>query len=205
MRITLHQLGKRFNRQWIFKNIDYTFEANFGYAITGPNGSGKSTLLQVLAGSMLHSSGQIAYWHLQQKVPPQQQYQHVAIAAPYLELIEELTLAEFLQFHHQFKPFAPAHSFSAMAQTVGLQHALHRQIRLFSSGMKQRVKLAQAFFSQAPVLLLDEPTANLDAEGIALYHSLIQQFSANRIVIVGSNDAQETQFCQHSLHLPHYQ
>jgi ABC-type multidrug transport system ATPase subunit len=205
VRISLTELGKRFNRRWIFKGINFSFEAGNAYAITGPNGSGKSTLLQVLAGSMLHSHGTVEYRLNDRPLPPELHYTQVAMAAPYLELIEELTLVEFLTFHEKFKPFVAGYSITRIIEFIGLQQAANRQLRVFSSGMKQRVKLAQAFFSRSPVLLLDEPTANLDAEGITLYFSLVEQFSADRIVIIGSNDAQETRFCQQQLHLPLYQ
>jgi ABC-type multidrug transport system ATPase subunit len=60
--------------------------------------------------------------------------------------------------------------------------------------MKQRVKLAQAIFSDASIILLDEPCSNLDAKGIDLYHSLIKTYCSERLVIVCSNDEVEYSF-----------
>jgi ABC-type multidrug transport system ATPase subunit len=202
--ISLHQVGKRFNRQWIFKGVTASFTGGQSYAIEGPNGSGKSTLLQVLAGSMLHSQGEILYQLYDNKIPSAAVYRHVGMAAPYLELIEELTLTEFLHFHSRFKTLLPGHTSSSVIERLGLRSAAHLQLRLFSSGMKQRVKLAQAFFFQTELLVLDEPTANLDAEGIALYFWMVEHLSANRLLLVGSNDAHETRFCNHRLYLPDY-
>lgn len=99
-----------------------------------------------------------------------------------------------LAFHGNFKKMKmPA---AAVLAAVGLDKAAHKQIRYFSSGMKQRLKLAQAFFSQTAVLLLDEPTTNLDNKGIELYHQLIASYGEGRIIIVCSNDPQEYSFCQ---------
>jgi ABC-type multidrug transport system ATPase subunit len=195
MTIILSDTGKRFNREWIFRHLNYTFETGKSYAITGANGSGKSTLLQAIAGALTTTTGEISYTLNEQKLPAEQVYRQLAIAAPYLELIEEMTATELLQFHQQFKPLLPGHSIAAILQTVALEHSANKQIRFFSSGMKQRLKLAQAFFSDTPILLLDEPCTNLDAAGISLYHQLIQEFTANRLLIISSNDPQEYSCC----------
>jgi ABC-type multidrug transport system ATPase subunit len=99
MRISLTDAGKRYNREWIFRHLDQSFHTGLSYAITGPNGSGKSTLLQVIAGSTALSEGMIDM----ENVKDEEHYQHVSIAAPYLELIEEMSGLEFLQFHSGFK------------------------------------------------------------------------------------------------------
>jgi ABC-type multidrug transport system ATPase subunit len=193
MQIILNNVGKRFNREWIFRHFSYEFSGDRKYAITGSNGSGKSTLLQVLAGSLSHNEGKIDFKVQQQATEIEQHYQYISIAAPYLELIEEMTAAEFLSFHKQFKSLTLPDK--DILQIVGLQKAVNKQIRYYSSGMKQRLKLAQAFFCKSPVLLLDEPTTNLDAEGIALYMQLINNYTGNKLVIISSNDLLEYNFC----------
>jgi len=217
MQITLNNVGKRFNREWIFRHCNYQFHQGSTYAITGSNGSGKSTLLQVIAGALTHSEGSIEckdtgylivdkqannsgtqhpVSSIQSPASSINLYQHISIAAPYLELIEEMTAKEMLHFHAQFKPLVDSISHNEILKIVGLENAVNKQIRYYSSGMKQRLKLAQAFFSDNPVLLLDEPTTNLDADGIALYHHLINNYSSNKLVIVSSNDKQEYDFCK---------
>src|SRR5688500_10546574 len=104
MQISLSETGKRFNRDWIFRKFTYQFNAGGSYAITGPNGSGKSTLLQVIAGSIAASEGTIEYKNGRKSIGSDDMFRHLSIAAPYQELIEEMTLHEFLEFHHQFKP-----------------------------------------------------------------------------------------------------
>ncbi len=199
MTISLTNTGKRFNREWIFRHISYTFSPGIQYAITGPNGSGKSTLLQVIGGAISASEGQLQYQLNETALPPADVYKLAAIAAPYLELIEEMTLHEFLQFHHRFKPLKEGLTIRSVIAAVGLEAAADKQIRFFSSGMKQRVKLAQAVFSDAPLLLLDEPCTNLDAEGIRLYHRLIAQYGSDRLIIVSSNDENEYSFCKEQI------
>lgn len=202
--ITLSDAGKRYNREWIFRHLSYTFQPDTAYAITGPNGSGKSTLLQVVAGAVGVSEGKINYNNAAAVIEDAGIYQYIAYAAPYLELIEEMTLREFLVFHTQFKSFYPGITPEAAAEAVSLTKALNKQIVNFSSGMKQRLKLAQAFFSNTPVLLLDEPTSNLDAEGIAVYHNLVQQYTKNRLVVVSSNDEGEYSFCREVVRISDY-
>jgi ABC-type multidrug transport system ATPase subunit len=193
MQITLDNVGKRFNREWIFRQVNYTFFINKKYAVTGANGSGKSTLLQVIAGSLSHNEGKIDFTLKQQAIEDENKFHHISIAAPYLELIEEMTAGEFLSFHRQFKSLTFPDK--EIVEIVGLEKAINKQIRYYSSGMKQRLKLAQAFFCNTPILLLDEPTTNLDAEGIALYHHLIETYTKEKLVIISSNDLQEYEFC----------
>lgn len=209
MHITLSNTGKRFNREWIFRNIHYTFTAGNSYAITGANGSGKSTLLQVIAGSIQVSEGDIV-WRTgpendrQAIIASEYFYKHTAIAAPYLDLVEEMTATEFLQFHASFKPFIPDISIQQILEQLSLQHAASKQIRYYSSGMKQRIKLAQAVFADTPVLFLDEPCTNLDAAGYTLYNDLIKKYCSNKLIIVSSNDVNEYNFCTQQLQMSDY-
>jgi len=211
MNIRLTNAGKRFNRDWIFRNFNHTFEAGKRYAITGPNGSGKSTLLQVIAANMQLSEGAVEYDQsglsfLKESSARISEYFHseIAIAAPYLEIVEEMTAIEFLEFHISFKPFISSVSIHNAVELIGLKHAAGKQIRFYSSGMKQRVKLAQAVFSDVPVLLLDEPCTNLDAAGYKLYNNLVEQYCHEKLVIVSSNDINEYNFCEERINIMQY-
>jgi len=217
--ISLVDAGKRFNRDWIFRHVTYTFETGRSYAITGPNGSGKSTLLQSIAGSIQLSAGNVEYRILNTEqgmmkekkisdtsslVEPENFYRYLSIAAPYVELIEEMTAKEFLHFHKQFKPLTAAAGIDEILAVIGLEKSADKQIRYFSSGMKQRIKLAQAIFSDVPVVLLDEPCTNLDVSGYQLYHQLIEGYCKNKLVIVSSNDEHEMDFCATRLNIFDY-
>jgi ABC-type multidrug transport system ATPase subunit len=202
MQITLTNTGKRYNREWIFRHFSYEFVTGNCYAVTGSNGSGKSTLLQVIAGSIIYNEGEVKYSLSGVPSPDEEQYKYISLAAPYLELIEEMTAVEILSFHRSFKPLSIGNE-EALA-LVQLDAAAHKQIRYYSSGMKQRLKLALAFFSKTPVLLLDEPTTNLDADGIVLYKQLINDHTAGRLVIISSNDKQEYDFCGERIEMGRY-
>jgi ABC-type multidrug transport system ATPase subunit len=211
MKITLTDAGKRFNRDWIFRHLSYEFISGRAYAITGPNGSGKSTLLQVIAGAMAASEGALQYDitstnsnESSKKIATENCYQYISYSAPYLELTEEMTCTEFLKFHQVFKPFLASLSVENIIDKVQLKEAAHKQIRYYSSGMKQRVKLAQAIFSDVPVVLLDEPCTNFDVDGIALYQQLIREYGLGRLIIVSSNDKQEYEFCEETINILKY-
>ncbi len=219
MTISLSDAGKRFNRDWIFRHLSYTFNSGNSYAIVGPNGSGKSTLLQAIGGAIGLNEGKIEVMSGQLELVNEHTsnhhrdvsdvgsdsfYQHIAIAAPYLEVIEEMTVTEFLEFHCKFKPFLPALTIKEIIAAVGLSTAANKQIRYYSSGMKQRAKLAQAIFSDVPVILLDEPCTNLDISGIALYQQLIHTYCKDRLVIVSSNDEAEFGFCKQRISISEY-
>jgi ABC-type multidrug transport system ATPase subunit len=195
MKISLINAGKRFNREWVFKGASLEFSSSNAYAVTGPNGSGKSTFLQAIGGMLQLSEGEIQLTVDSKQLTAEDVYKHISFCAPYLDVIEEMTLVEFLDFHNQFKPFLSSFDTKKIIEEIGLSGAATKQIRYYSSGMKQRVKLAQAIFSDAAIVLLDEPCSNLDMKGIELYHSLINNYCKQRLVIVCSNDPVEYSFC----------
>ena len=195
MRISVTDAGKRFNREWIFRNLSLELHSNQHYAITGHNGSGKSTFLQCIAGSLYTTEGKITFTLNGKLLEPEVVYKQLSICAPYLELIEEMTAIEFLNYHASFKPLIKGWDATGIIEEIGLSKAKQKQIRYFSSGMKQRVKLAQAFFSDSPLLLLDEPCTSLDQQGIDLYKLLISSLCKNRLVLISSNDAIEYGSC----------
>ena len=204
MTITLQNIGRRFNRDWIFRNIDYTFTSGETYAVLGPNGSGKSTLLQILNGSLTPSTGNIKYVLGDTRIEAEDIFKQLSLAAPYLELIEEFTLDEMTDFHFKFKPYRQGMDKEAVISLLNLEGARHKLIRYFSSGMKQRLKLALAFCSDTPMLMLDEPTSNLDTQGVDWYLNLVQQFAADRLTIICSNQLHEYSFCKHQLNISDY-
>lgn len=195
MRIELTKLGKRYNRHWIFRKLDFQFEPGNHYAIIGPNGSGKSTLLQIISGFSIHNEGTVQHFSSGNLVKPENVFKQISFAAPYLDLIEEMTLTEFFSFHHKMKGWLPDFDTKEIILLSGLQKAAHKQMRYYSSGMKQRVKLMQAICSNVPAVLLDEPLTNLDDEGCLLYRALIEKYCESRLVIVSSNDKKEYTFC----------
>lgn len=195
MQLLIDQLGKRFNREWIFKQFSAKLQAGQSYTFVGPNGSGKSTLLHVISGVMPSTEGKIIYRLGNQTIDEDKWYKQLVIAAPYLELIEEFSLLELLDFHTRFKPFKEGISKNELIERIELEGSKNKAIKYFSSGMKQRLKLALAFYSNVPVVMLDEPTSNLDAKWSAWYREEVQQLSPDQILLICSNVPAEYDFC----------
>ena len=204
MQISTNNLGKKFSNEWIFRNLNETFQSGESYTFVGANGSGKSTLLQVLSGYMPHSEGVVNYEVNNKIIEIDNFYEHLIIAAPYLELIEDFTLSELLAFHIKFKPFKNNLSIPDFIDFIELPKAKNKEIKFFSSGMKQRVKLGLAFQSDCEILMLDEPTSNLDSEATNWYLRNVQEHAQNRLLFICSNQPSEYEFCKNILNIQKY-
>jgi ABC-type multidrug transport system ATPase subunit len=184
-------LSKRFNSEWIVRNLNYTFESGNTYAITGPNGSGKSTLLQLLWGQLPQSSGTIKFSCNNSEIPIEEVYQHVAIATPYMDLIDEFTLEEQLAFHFKTRTIRNGMSLEDVISKLYLTEARNKVIANFSSGMKQRLKLGLAFYTQSNAIFLDEPGSNLDDKAFDWYLENLRAVPANQLSFIASNQPAE--------------
>lgn len=204
MHINLNQIGKRFNREWVFRKIDLDIPSASRLAVLGANGSGKSTLLQLLSGALSATEGKITYQLKGNEIPVEEAFQYFSIAAPYLELVEEMTLLESVEFHFSFKKKYRISSTEEFISILGLEKAIHKEIRYFSSGMKQRLKLALAVLSDVHLILLDEPCSNLDQQGIAWYQQLLEKYIDSRTLVVCSNQDYEYKICDKSLSIMEY-
>ena len=204
MQISSESISKKFNTNWIFKDLGFEFNSGSSYAITGPNGSGKSTFLQIVSGFTLPTSGSINYQIQNQIIPDDQVYKHLSVVAPYLELIEEYTLKEFLSFHFRFKELLPGKSVEDLIVESKLEGAENKWIKNFSTGMKQRLKLSLSFFTNTSIILLDEPSTNLDSQGKDWYLDKVQSINKEKLLIIASNQSYEHDFCNEIIHLPDY-
>lgn len=204
MKISLENISKRFQKHRIFKDISYSFTTPGSYAILGANGSGKSTLLRIIAGMQNPSAGKVLYGNDNGTIEIDKIFSHISFTAPGQEIVEELTLHEFLTFHFSFKKTLKGLSVVEIIKIIGLEAFANKPIGDYSSGMKQRVKLAQAIFADTPILLLDEPCTNLDQQGVEQYTSWIEQYTKDRLVIVASNDVREYFFCRETIAIENY-
>jgi ABC-type multidrug transport system ATPase subunit len=201
LKIHLNEASKRFQYEWIFRNLSLQLTQGDSLAITGGNGSGKSTLLKCLSGAIPITSGKITFDQAGQEIPESEWYRHLVISAPYLELPEEFSLLELIHFHFQFKKPLKNIQPQELIEILYLTQHIAKPVSQFSSGMKQRLKLGLAFFSDVPLILLDEPTSNLDKKGIAWYTELVKTHQNDRTLVVCSNEPREYEFCQHKLAL----
>jgi len=205
MHIRAKHIGKRFNKEWIFRDLNYDFQLGESYAVLGSNGSGKSTLLQVICGYARPSEGELEVPNNPEAISSESLFRHVSLATPYLGIYEDFYLRELLDFHFKLKPLKSGLSITELPELLQLKHALNRPVKQFSSGMKQRVRLGLAILADTPFLFLDEPTSNLDAAGKQWFQELIKDHTADRMVMVCSNhQKEEIFFCRHQLEVADY-
>lgn len=204
LKIQLEEASKRFQYEWIFKNLNLELSSGNSLAVTGSNGSGKSTLLKCLSGAIPITSGKITYQLENQPVSETDWFSYLSIAAPYMEVPEEFSLQELLDFHFKFKKSLDGISTAEIIKILYLDEHRQKQVGQFSSGMKQRVKLGLALFSDVPLVFLDEPTSNLDQKGIAWYQEMIAQYARDRVLVICSNEPREYGFCQQIIALEDY-
>jgi len=205
MQIKFTKAGKRFNRDWIFRRLDFSFNPGKSYVILGGNGSGKSTLLKSALGYAPLSEGNIAFFSDEKEVKQENAYKHFSFCSPYMELYEELSLKELVNFHRGLKPFRKNISSEDFISAIDLDRAATKPVKYFSSGMKQRVRIGLALLSNTDCILLDEPVSNLDSRGVEWYRSLITSERENRTILVASNHTEaEYFFCDEKLNIEDY-
>ena len=199
MRVKLNKVGKRFNKEWILKNLSLDIPSQSSLSITGANGSGKSTLIKLISSYMEPTSGSIQYFENKKTYPIESIPQSIGLAAPYVDLIEEFSLREHVEFHFKFR--STSFSLEEIIARTNFQLSIDKKVQDFSSGMKQRLKLALAIFAKNKLLILDEPTSNLDQEGIEWYRDQILQKIGTCTIIVASNQRHEYDFISKNIDL----
>ena len=204
----MHQLrteniGKRFGRRVLFQRLSLEADPERTLAITGPNGSGKSTLIKILAGVMKPTRGAVHLSVGNSEISEEERPMYVGLVAPYLNLYDAFTPRENLRFVAKARRISSFQDrISRVLGKVELSTRADDPVGTFSSGMKQRLRFAFALFTEPPVLLLDEPSANLDANGVKLVREIIQQARDDgQIVIVATNDADEAASCDDSINV----
>jgi ABC-type multidrug transport system ATPase subunit len=204
--VSLEGIGKKFRLEWIFQDIQMQVAPGDYWAVMGPNGSGKSTLMKILSGHLSPSEGKIQFTTEEHVViDPNRVYRSISYAAPYIELIEDFTLLELLRFHQKLKPFLSDLDVHAVCDIIGLPGGKHKALKYFSSGMKQRVKLGLAMCCDTPLVLLDEPTTNLDKDAIQWYHRLVREYALlGRSLVVATNEAEDVVGFTRTLHILEY-
>ena len=185
-------LSKAFGRRRICANITFDLHPGERLAVVGPNGSGKSTFLKMLCGLLRADNGTICYSHGGKKIAGDRWHEHVGLVAPDLALYDELTALENVRFLNDIGGWGKSENeLTRLLHSVGLAERGHDLLGTFSSGMKQRLKYAAALIKSPALLLLDEPTTNLDESGVALFHKIIQDQRSAGICVVATNDPQE--------------
>jgi len=200
LNIELNQIAKRYRREWVFESVSMQLPTDSQTSVVGNNGSGKSTLLQIIAGYLSPTRGEITWTKSEKPIPRDEVFRHVSMCSPAIQLWDELTLHENISLFLEFKNLPGCNGVVDFANTIQLEKHLTQPLKIFSSGMKQRVKLGLAILSDAPILLLDEPCSHLDHAAVEWYQNLLQNNVADRIVLVASNrDQRETFLCKQEI------
>ena len=207
MQISIHinELGKKFINEWIFKGVTLTISPGEKLVILGSNGSGKSTLLQSISSFLIPTKGEVVWKNGNEAIEDDAIYKYLSMASPYMELIEDFTLTEIINHQKQFKPFINKLSTKEIIELMQLEHAAKKYLKNYSSGMKQRVKLGLAVLADCPVLLLDEPCSNLDANAIVWYQNMIKDFAQHKTILVCSNTVKDEYFfCTNKIEIENF-
>lgn len=193
MILTAKNLKKVFNRRVVFKELSFEVKSGQVLSITGPNGSGKSTASKIICGVLTPTAGEVVLSNGQGRIDHEEVYKHVGLVSPYLELYGEFTAFENLKIEIRARRLPKSTESKALEilELVGLFSRRNDELRGFSSGMKQRLKYAAALVHDPDVLVLDEPTANLDVAGIDMVFSIIEQYRKEKVVVLATNDTEE--------------
>lgn len=201
MEIIVDRLGKRYQHGWVFRNLSFHFQSNSIYGVSGRNGSGKSTFLKIISGLLSPTEGKINYVSNDTSIKREDIYRYINAAAPYTELLEEYTLTEMIDFHTRFKQSDRFSGTKKWIEMMQLESSGNRPMSQYSSGMKQRVKLGLALYSNAKIIFLDEPTSNLDENAKAWFFQHLELQRQNKLIFIASNEEHDFQLCAEKIYL----
>jgi heme exporter protein A len=198
--LTAKNLSKKFDRKTIFDNINFSLTRGSSTAITGKNGSGKSTLIKIIANLLTETSGELNLFIKGSKQKKEVVYKYIGFVSPYLNLYDEFTGYENLKLVADIRGMG-YENIDPVLKRVGLYPRRNDQLKIYSSGMKQRLKIAFSILHNPEVLLLDEPTSNLDLEGVGVIDDIANEYKKDRILIIATNDAHERSLCENEINL----
>jgi heme exporter protein A len=199
-KITVKNLTKKFSRKLIFKDLNFELNSGSSLSITGRNGSGKSTLIKILAGLLEKTSGETEYFLNGNIIKSEDIFKYIGFVSPYLNLYDEFSGYENLKFFAELRGLDEQYIDEALKRT-GLYSRKDDLVKIYSSGMKQRLKIAFAVLHKPSILLLDEPTSNLDKEGVKIVEDIANEFSKNKILVIATNDEFEKNLCKEDINL----
>lgn len=200
--LQVESLAKSFNYRSVFFDITFALHSREGLGIVGRNGSGKSTLAKIVAGVLSPTGGTVRYSVGNEPVAAVCLHDYIGFVAPYLQLYDEFSAWENLDLCRRIRGTeVPDERLKDLLQRVGLIQRKDHLVRTYSSGMKQRLKYACALLHQPPLLILDEPSSNLDAEGVGIVRQLMKEQIGEGILVVATNEADDLQYCSRTIDL----
>jgi heme exporter protein A len=195
VQLQIDGLSKQYSTRWVLRNIHAELQQGDVLLITGHNGAGKSTLLRLLGGLQRPTSGTVTYIVDKEEFEPSDARSFLAMVGPDVQLYRELTAIEHLRFVNDVRGSGYSDDEQRrLLGDVGLGGSEDALVGSFSSGMQQRLRYALALMTEPAVLLLDEPTTNLDAVGIALVDRVVAEQRERGITIIATNDRRDWQY-----------
>jgi heme exporter protein A len=196
--VSFHNVEKRFGSLAALRSVSLEIRAGEFVALLGPNGAGKSTLLRVAALLMNPTRGLVQFTGGPAAVSERVRAQAVALRPKHLIglvghstlLYDELTAAENLTlFANLYALENIAGSVTAALEDCGLATRAGSLVRTFSRGMRQRLAIARAFLHQPILILLDEPAAGLDRQGLAWFGARLAKLKTDGCTVLMSTHA----------------
>ena len=211
--LNCRDIEKRYFEKNVFKGVSFNLKETYSLAVTGRNGKGKSTLLKILAGLISKSAGEIELKISGKEILKENQFFEIGFIAPYLQLYDELTAYENLEFFYNLKvaakkggelPKDKKEFINSLLEKVNLFSRRDDFIKDYSSGMKQRAKLAFSVINTPSLLIMDEPRTNLDSEGVEIAYSIAEEQKKRGILIIATNEKEDTSLCTQILNIEEY-
>ena len=203
--VKAESLSKTFGRRLIFSDLSFRFDRTGIFGISGPNGSGKSTLVKIIAGLLSPTKGKVEHIYQEKEIPAEKLHNYIGFVSPYLVLYEEFTARENLELFAKIRnvPFDPER-IEYLLKVFLLLERKDDLVKTYSSGMKQRMKFIFAMMHSPQLLILDEPTSNLDDEGKESVYKIIREQGNNRIIIIASNERTDLELCSEKIVIQNY-
>lgn len=203
MLLSLKNISKKYRREWIFKNISYDFLFGNIYGLSGYNGSGKSTLLKIISGQLIPSKGEVQIIKQERELEKENFFKEFNYIAPYVDLIEEYTIDELIQFLIKTGIISKNYNLNSFLNYTELKNTDDKFIKDFSSGMKQKLKLGIGLISKRPILILDEPTTNLDQKAKEWFYQKLNE-QKEKLILIASNEKSDLANCSTILSIEEY-
>lgn len=195
-------ISQSFNNRLIFKELSFSVGSGSSLVLTGPNGSGKTTLIRIICQLIRPKSGEITFERDGKFITGDGIFPNLGLVSPYLQLYNDLTALENYTFFARIRGLGIHHAeFKELMRQLGLRGRELDQLKTYSSGMLQRIKYVMALIHHPAVLLLDEPTANLDEAGVEVVYRIMEEQKKNKILILATNEPEETRFGENQIKL----
>ena len=198
-------INKTFGRRLIFKDISFELKTSTIFGISGPNGSGKSTLVKIIANIISPSSGKLTHNLNDTEIKPEKLHNHIGLVSPYLVLYDEFTAYENLNYFSEIRGISfNREKVDDLLNKFLLFNRKDDLVKTYSSGMKQRLKFIFALMHSPQLIILDEPTSNLDDEGKEVVYTLIKDEGSRNIVVIASNEERDLLLCSDLIKLENF-